>query len=221
VARKHDILYLLDACQSVGQLPVDVQSIGCDMLSGTGRKYLRGPRGTGFLYVRESLLKRLTPPFIDLRAATWVERDRFELRSDARRFENWESYVAGRIGLAAAVDYVLAIGISLISERIRYLADLLRDRLAHLPGITLQDMGRNRCGIVTFTKADETPTDIKKRLAENHINISVSPARYARLDMDERGLEALARASVHYFNTEAEIDTFCEALASGPNGMRQ
>ncbi|MDZ7697307.1 MAG: aminotransferase class V-fold PLP-dependent enzyme [Deltaproteobacteria bacterium] len=214
VARRHGILYLLDACQSVGQLPVDVRTIGCDMLSGTGRKYLRGPRGTGFLYVRKSLLKRLTPPFIDLRAATWIDRDRFELRPDARRFENWESYVAGRIGLAAAVDYALDLGISAISERIYYLADLLRDRLAHLPGITIQDMGRNRCGIVTFTKADETPTEIKKRLTEKHINISVSPARYARLDFDSRGLEELARASVHYFNTEAEIDTFCEAIAS-------
>ncbi|MFO7987275.1 MAG: aminotransferase class V-fold PLP-dependent enzyme [Desulfatiglandaceae bacterium] len=214
IAKHHSVLYLLDACQSVGQMPVDVQTIGCDMLSGTGRKYLRGPRGTGFLYVRESLLKDLIPPFIDLRSATWVDENRFELQPDARRFEAWESYVAGRIGLATAVDYALNLGISAIFDRVQYLADLLRERLAAISGIEMQDPGRKKCGIVTFTKADETPTEIQRRLSTRHINISVSPARYARLDLDPRGLTEVARASVHYFNTASEINRFCEALES-------
>ena len=213
IARKYDILYLLDACQSVGQMPIDVKKIKCDMLSGTGRKYLRGPRGTGFLFIRRSLIEQLEPPFIDLHAATWIDKDQFEIRADARRFENWESYIAGRIGLATAVDYALAIGLEAIEERVQDLAALLRNRLSEVAGITVRDLGEHRCGIVTFTKEDESASAIKQRLASHKINISITPARYARLDLDSRGINEIARASVHYFNTEAEIDRFCSKLS--------
>ncbi len=213
IAHKHNILYLLDACQSVGQMPVDVEKIKCDMLSGTGRKYLRGPRGTGFLFIRRPLIEQLEPPFIDLHAATWIDKDRFEIRNDARRFENWESYIAGRIGLATAVDYALDIGLEAIQERVQHLAALLRNRLSEFDGIAVRDLGQHQCGIVTFTKENESASALKQRLASHQINISVSPARYARLDLDSRGISELARASVHYFNTEAEIDRFCTKLS--------
>lgn len=184
-----------------------------DMLSGTGRKYLRGPRGTGFLYVRKSLIEQLEPPFIDLHAATWLDRDRFEIRGDAKRFENWESYIAGRIGLAVAVDYALNIGLPSIQNRIQYLADLLRDRLANIPATTVRDLGKKRCGIVTFTKENESATAIKKCLAAQKVNVSVSKVSMARLDLGSRGIDELVRASVHYFNTEEEIDRFCTILS--------
>jgi selenocysteine lyase/cysteine desulfurase len=203
IARRHNILYLLDACQSVGQMPIDVRKIKCDMLSGTGRKYLRGPRGTGFLFIRRPLIELLEPPFIDLHAATWIDKDQFKIRNDARRFENWESYIAGRIGLATAVDYALEIGLEAIQERVQYLAALLRNRLSEFAGVVVRDLGRHRCGIVTFTKENESASALKQRLASHQINISVSPARYARLDLDSRGISELARASVHYFNTES------------------
>ncbi|WP_158043910.1 aminotransferase class V-fold PLP-dependent enzyme [Skermanella pratensis] len=211
IARARGIPYLLDACQTAGQMPIDVDGIDCDMLSATGRKFLRGPRGTGFLYVRRELLERLEPPMIDNHAATWVAADRYELRPDARRFENWESNVAARIGLGAAVDYALEWGLDAIWERIRGLADLLRDRLASLPGHTVRDLGETRCGIVTFT-APRAAAEIKRDLAARGINVSVTAAPSTRLDMEARGLGEMVRASVHYYNTEEEIDRLVAAL---------
>jgi cysteine desulfurase / selenocysteine lyase len=211
-ARRHGITYLLDACQSAGQMPLDVRKIGCQILSGTGRKFLRGPRGTGFLYVSKEILGRLDPPFIDMRAATWTDARSFELRPDARRFENWESFVAGRVGLRAAVRYALGLGLEQIRARVTMLADRLRDKLAELPGVTVQDLGRVRSGIVTFTKEGEQPRDIQARMRAANITVSVSSKSSAQLDFGRRGLSQVVRASVHYFNTEDEIGVFCRAL---------
>ncbi|MEE3092579.1 MAG: aminotransferase class V-fold PLP-dependent enzyme, partial [Pseudomonadota bacterium] len=149
IANAHGITFLLDACQSVGQLPVDVGEIGCEILSATGRKYLRGPRGTGFLYVRKGLLEKLEPPMIDLFAAKWVAPDRYELRPDARRFENWENNFAARLGLGAAVDYALDLGLETIWQRILDLSSNLRTRLSEVDGVELLDIGTVQGGIVT------------------------------------------------------------------------
>jgi selenocysteine lyase/cysteine desulfurase len=212
VAREAGVPFLLDACQSAGQMPLDVEALGCDMLSSTGRKYLRGPRGTGFLYVRRIWIERLDPPFLDLHAATWTARESYEVRADARRFENWESYVAGRIGLGAAVDYALGWGLDAIRGRVTALADTLRTRLAALPRVTVHDKGAVRCGIVTFRIAGEEPAAVQRRLRAAGINVSFSTAGNARFDMEPRGIASVVRASVHYYNTDEEIDRFCAAL---------
>ncbi|MEQ8757646.1 MAG: aminotransferase class V-fold PLP-dependent enzyme [Coleofasciculus sp. G1-WW12-02] len=214
VAKEAGILYLLDACQSVGQMPIDVHEIGCDMLSATGRKYLRGPRGTGFLYVREGVILQLEPPFLDMQAAEWVSRDTFKIRSDARRFENWETNYAGKIGLGVAVDYALSWGLAAIERRIRVLAETLRDQLNDINGVKVQDLGQQKCGIVSFTVEGKEPSKIKRLLSQEKINISVSSAQGTRLDMDARGFMSVLRASVHYYNTEAEVERFCTTLAS-------
>src|SRR6266699_3432553 len=214
IARQHGILYLLDACQSIGQLPIDVEQIGCDMLSATGRKYLRGPRGTGFLYVRQSILEHLEPPFLDLHAAEWVAKDRYEIRPDARRFENWETNYAGKIGLGGAVDYALQWDINVTWRRIKALAYKLRTQLSPLPGVIVHDRGVTQCGIVTFSIEDKTPEEIKQVLSQHNINVTITSRDSTLLDMQARGLDTLVRASVHYYNTEDEVERFCNVVAS-------
>jgi selenocysteine lyase/cysteine desulfurase len=213
VARDHDIPYLLDACQSVGQLPLDVEALGCDMLSATSRKYLRGPRGVGFLYVREEMLSQIEPPFLDLHAAEWTAPGEFRVRADARRFENWESNIAAKLGMGTAIDYALSWGIDTIGHFVGAVAGLLRERLAEIPGVSVTDIGEQKCGIVTFT----TPLDaaeVRDSLRADAINVAVSTRASTLLDMDDRGLSEVVRASVHYFNTEREIDHFCDALSA-------
>lgn len=212
VAQQYPCFYLVDACQSVGHYPVDVQKIGCDMLSTTGRKYLRGPRGTGFLHVRQSILERLTPPFLDLHSAEWIGEEEFNIREDARRFENWEFNYAGVVGLGKAVNYAANLSMENIWNRITRLAEILRDGLSRLSGVTVRDIGSMRCGIVTFTVENMDAQQVKDYLAKRDINVSVSDKNSTFIDMNRRNLDSVVRSSVHYYNTEEEIDSLIKAI---------
>lgn len=214
LARRAGVLFLLDACQSAGQLSLNVDELGCDFLSATGRKYLRAPRGTGLLYVRRDVLGQLDPPFLDLHGAEWTAPERYEMARDATRFENFEGNVAGKRALAVAIDYALGWGLAAIEMRIGALAARLRDGLAGLAGVAVHDAGRRRCGIVTFTKDGLDPAAIQARLRAHAINISVSNGGSTLLDMRARGLVQVARASVHYYNTEEEVDRVIAAVAA-------
>jgi selenocysteine lyase/cysteine desulfurase len=219
LARAAGIPFLLDACQSAGQIHLDVDALGCDMLSATGRKYLRGPRGTGFLYVRNALLPKMDPPSLDLHAATWVAQGKFEVRTDAKKFETWESAAATRLGLGVAIEYALALGLKSIERRVQYLAALLREQLATIKGVTVRDLGRVRSGIVTFTCDGHSPGEVMQRLQANGIAVRTVELASARIDMEQRGLDELVRASVHYYNTEAEIERLCQAIRNIGTGV--
>jgi len=212
IAKEAGLIYLLDACQSVGQIELDVKKLQCDVLSGTGRKFLRGPRGTGFLYVRDGFLEELDPPFVDLHSATWTQDDGFTFQPNATRFENWESFYAGRIGLAKAVEYARDIGLPTIESRVVALGSRLRNQLDTLKKVSTHDMGEHRCGIVTFSKEGVSASAMHQALQANKMNISQALFTSARLDFSRRQLSDIARASVHYFNTDAEIDQFIAAV---------
>ena len=212
VTRAAGVPLLLDACQSVGQLPLDVEELGCDVLSGTGRKFLRGPRGTGFLYVRRGLIEQLEPPLLDMRAADWLPDGSYRIRADARRFENWETYYAGKVGLGVAADYALELGLDAIWARIQELAASLRAALAAVDGVTLLDRGRVLGATVTFDVAGRDPEEVKRFLAERRVNVSVMDRLSAQLDFGARGIESAVRSAVHYYNDDSDLERLVDGV---------
>lgn len=214
LAHAQGALVLLDACQSVGQLRVDVTELGVDALSGTGRKWLRAPRGTGFLYVRPDLISSLAPPVIDLHSAAWRSRHSYALREDATRFELWECNVAARLGLGAAVDYLLGLGIDEVAHAVGARAERLRTALAEIPEVRIRDLGRERCGIVSFTVDGLDPATVRDTLVELDVTVTISPSTSTLLDMQARGLPAVVRASPHYFVRPGQLDSAITAIAA-------
>jgi len=216
LTRAAGVPFLLDACQSVGQLHIDVGEIGCDLLSATGRKYLRGPRGTGFLYVSDAIVERLTPSQPDHHGTELVAGDRFEWRDGARRFEYWEHSVAGWLGLGAAVDNALGWGIDRIEATVTERAEQLRAMLVDA-GLTVYDEGEQRCGIVTCATDAVVSGELRQLLARHGINTASTLADSSRWDVERRHLPELLRMSVHYTTTTEELTT---AVAVLTNAMR-
>jgi selenocysteine lyase/cysteine desulfurase len=205
--------YILDACQSAGQLPLDVQQLQCDFLTVTARKFLRGPRGTGFLYVSDKALQNgLEPLFIDMRGAEWIEKDLYKPRADAMRFEDWEFAYALVLGTKTTIEYCLNVGVGRIEQQVKQHAKRLRRELSVMDKVTVLDRGPELGGLVTFTVKDGQPEHIVDELSKRKINIVPSYRNFAVIDFDEKGVEWALRASPHYYNTEEEIQEFLSAL---------
>ncbi|MBG0566237.1 aminotransferase class V-fold PLP-dependent enzyme [Actinoplanes aureus] len=206
IARAAGVPYLLDATQSVGQFPVDVEAIGCDFLCGTGRKFLRGPRGTGFLWVRESALDRLDPHVAEIRSAVWDGDRGFSWVPGARRLETWENSYINIVGLGVAVRQALDLGLDQIGRRAIGLGARMRGLLDDTPGVTTYDLGAVRCAIVT-AKVDGVPADeVVTRLASAGVNVTATEADDNQLDTEFRRVHPLVRFSPHYYNTEDELE---------------
>ncbi len=212
LCRVAGVPYFLDACQSLGQLPVDVVAIGCDVATATGRKWLRGPRGTGLLFVRTDFVERLSPPGIGWSAAPWEDADHFSFRAGAERFIEFEVPVAAHLALGVAIDHALGLGVHRITERVGLLAEQLRNDLSGLSGVAVHDGGARRAGIVTFTVDGSEPVDVARRASAAGINVSVSDAPWARLDMVAPHPTSKVRASPHYYNTEDELAHLVEVV---------
>jgi selenocysteine lyase/cysteine desulfurase len=214
LCRQSGVPLFLDACQSLGQIPVDVDRIGCDVLTGTGRKWLRGPRGTGILYVRGEFADRITPPGIDGRSATWDDAGHYTLEPGSDRFVDFEVPVAAHLGLGAAIDHALELGVDAIAARVNYLAERLRHQLSALGGVEVHDGGTRRSGIVTFTVEGTPPEDVLNAAQSAGVNVSFTDATAARLDLAAPRPSRVVRASPHYYNTEVELDRLVEVVDS-------
>jgi len=213
MCRARDVLYLVDGCQSVGQMPVDVEAMGCDFFSATSRKYMRGPRGAGFLYVSDRVLDAgLEPLFPDMRAADWIDDDLYQPAPDARRFETWEYAWALVLGTGAAARYSNAIGIERIRDRARALSGNLRTRLSAIDGAKVLDHGAELGATVTASFDDQVPADLVRELRRRGINTSSQTRIDAVIDYDRKGVDGALRMSPHYFNTEDDLDALEGAL---------
>jgi selenocysteine lyase/cysteine desulfurase len=213
LCRERDIPYLVDACQSVGQFPVDVKKIQCDFLSATFRKFLRGPRGTGFLYVSDKILKKNWEPlFIDMRGADWTRENEYKIRADARRFEEWELPYALLLGSKSAIDYAFSVGLENIQSRNKILCDRFRHGTGTIKGLELLDLGKEQSSIITLRIPRWQPKVLLEILRKQNINTSISYRNFALIDFEKKGVDWAVRVSPHYFNTEEEIDILLNAL---------
>jgi selenocysteine lyase/cysteine desulfurase len=213
ICAEADVPYVVDACQAVGQVPIDVQVVHCDFLAATARKFLRGPRGAGFLYVSDRMLERGSAPlWIDMRGARWRDPDVYELVDDATRFENWEFAYALVLGLGAAARYALDVGVTAAGAYASDLARYARERLSDAAGARVLDRGPDLCAIVTVELAGADIDTVVAELREQAINTSATYREYAVLDMDQKRAAAALRISPHYYNTRREIDILVSAL---------
>ena len=213
VCEEAGVPYVVDACQAVGQVPIDVSRLRCDYLSATARKFMRGPRGIGFMYASDRALARGDQPlFIDMRGARWTSATTYEVEETARRYEDWEFPYALVLGQAAAARYALDVGVEVARSRAWSLAATLRDALGALPGVRVLDRGTTRCAIVTVEVTGRHATSIVRALAARHINVVASLREFGIYDFTDKGVQTAVRLSPHYYNTEAEIEEAIAAL---------
>jgi selenocysteine lyase/cysteine desulfurase len=213
IVSKYDTVYLLDACQSIGQMKLDVQELKCDFLSATNRKFLRGPRGTGLLYVSDkALASGLEPLFVDMRGADWIEKDKYQPRDSAIRFEDWEFAYALVLGSRAAIEYCLRVGEDRIRNRVRELANYTRQQLSAFSNVKVLDRGSEVGALVTFHAKNSDAAFIVQKLLSKKINVVSSYRNVAVIDFDEKKVPWAVRVSPHYYNIKEEIDQFIDEL---------
>jgi selenocysteine lyase/cysteine desulfurase len=213
ICAETEVPYLVDACQAVGQMPVDVQALHCDFLAATARKFLRGPRGAGFLYVSDRVLATdMHPLYVDMRGANWTQANEYELYEGARRFENWEFAYALVLGLGEAARYALAVGLENAQTRAWELARYAREKLEARDDVRVLDRGTTKCAIVTVEVHGRDAAEIVQELREWGINTSLTARDFAVLDMDDKHATSAVRISPHYYNTREEIDMFVRSI---------
>jgi len=214
ICAEKEIIFLLDACQSVGQMEVTIDKYPCDFLTATGRKFLRGPRGTGFMYVSDRMLEEgYEPLYPDGNGAVWTGKDTYEIADTAARFTNWERPYALVQGLTEALRYLHEVGIKNIELQNKKVVTRLRERLAAIPEVALYDRGSETCNIITFRKEKKTQEDFQKAFSQHQIYYGISQSAQGQIDFEKKGVDWVVRLSPHYFNTEEEMDRVAEIVA--------
>jgi selenocysteine lyase/cysteine desulfurase len=214
IVKRYGGTYILDATQSVGHLVTDVNEIGCDVLVTTGRKFLRGPRGTGFTYVRRELAESLPPIAPDVRGAQWNSLDGWDLDASARRFESWESAIAARLGLGTAIDEAMGRGMDATETWLQHAGVRLRVSLNELSGVRTMDPDRSGSAIVTFVVDGVDPSVAVQQLAERGVRVVSVPATHGQWDLGDRGVHSVVRASPHVYNDEDDEIALVESVAA-------
>ncbi|MFI8106512.1 aminotransferase class V-fold PLP-dependent enzyme [Streptomyces sp. NPDC086023] len=204
-------LYLVDACQSVGQLDVSVRRIGCDLLTGAGRKFLCGPRGTGFAAIGPRLRAAATPLFHDLHVADVTALHDYEVHTDsARRFEYAERSAAAVRGLDAALRHHLARTAEPGTGHDARAA--IRDAIAAVPGTRLIDPGTRHASLVTFVCADVSAARIRAELAARGVSVWVAQGNHTPLYLPGQGVDHAVRVSPHHYTSPQDTEVFARAL---------
>ena len=211
---EHDVIYIVDACQSSGQLNVDTTKIKCDFLTAATRKFMRGPRGGGILFVSDKMLMNAKEPmFIDMRGADWMEDNIYKPVADAKRFELTEMSYAIQMGASAAINYILNLGIDSIAERNAMLCSYARTKLSAIPTVRLLDLGKNLSAIISLTTENYNVFDLKSELIRRNINVGAAAKKFALMDFNQKHVDAALRISPHYYNTLEEIDLLVESIS--------
>ncbi|WP_340104753.1 aminotransferase class V-fold PLP-dependent enzyme [Rhodohalobacter sp. 8-1] len=215
ICREENVPIILDACQAVGQIAVDVKELKCDFLAATSRKFLRGPRGMGFLYVSDRVLeKNMYPLFPDTHGARWTGPETFRLEEGAKRFENWEFPHALLLGMGMAAEYANQIGVEVIAQRATELGDYTRGKLTDIPGVRVLDYGNQKCAIVSATFEEIEADVLVQKLRERNINTSSAFRTSGVIDMNSKKANAVLRISPHYYNRRDEVDQVVDELRS-------
>ncbi len=212
IVKKYGAYYLLDACQSVGQLPVNFVEIGCDIATATSRKFLRGPRGIGFLYINKHSRQRLEPAMLTNQSAAWTGDGEYKLVDDASMFEMWERSCLNQLGFGAALEYLRAIGLEKATAQTQYVAHGLRSAVYSLKGVEATCQEDASAAIITFNKNGWSALDVRTELEKLGIAVQVSTVFHTRLDLGARGIDSAVRVSPHYYNDQSEFDRFLNAV---------
>lgn len=203
LCRESESLHIVDGCQSFGQIPIDVEASSIDIFTATGRKWLRAPRGTGFVFARPDLISLMRPPY---------QEGRLELAPEnPQRLENFEVSWAARVGMHFALNDLHTYTQERVSRQIIAMTDYLQHRLRELKNLDVQEApDQPKCGITTFLHSSVGSEELKAQAAAIGVRFTVAPPDSAPLDSDV--LRAPVRVSPHIYNNTDDIDALIEFI---------
>lgn len=205
---------LLDACQAVPHLPVDVQRLNVDFLAASSHK-MCGPTGIGFLYGKLDLLEKMPPVFGGGEMIDRVELQRSTYAPPPARFEAGTPAIAEAVGLSTAIDYLSEIGMNVVHDHEVRLGNYLFERLREIPSLVLYGpdpaKGYKRCGLVSFTSKDVHPTDLALFLDQE--GVAVRTGHHCAQPLhDLLQVAGSMRASLYFYNNKEDVDNFITKL---------